>query len=104
MNLSNAVKYSAKHLAPAIGISAETTAGDTCYRISDNGAGFDMQHAHSFGYSSACMLREEFEGTGVGLAIVHRESHVTAAAFGRKPNPERVRHSNSTLPEGDTHG
>jgi signal transduction histidine kinase len=71
--ISNALKYSSKRADPHIRISGRTEAGEVIYRIEDNGAGFDMRHADKlFGVFKRLHGSDEFAGTGVGLAIVHR--------------------------------
>ena len=71
--LSNAIKYSFNTDKPVIEIKSEKKNGDVIYAVSDNGAGFDMQYVHKlFGVFQRLHAEEEFEGTGVGLAIVHR--------------------------------
>ena len=74
MNLiSNAIKYSSKKEKPFVKISATTTEGFHVYCICDNGSGFDMQYANKlFGVFQRLHRNEEFEGTGVGLALVNR--------------------------------
>ena len=72
--VSNAVKYSSRKDQPKIEISSKINEdGETIFRIEDNGVGFDMLYAHKlFGVFQRLHARHEFEGTGVGLAIVHR--------------------------------
>jgi len=71
--LSNAIKYSVHAPNPRIIISCMQTETDIIYSISDNGVGFDMQYAHKlFGVFQRLHDADQFEGTGVGLALVHR--------------------------------
>ncbi|MGZ3905817.1 MAG: ATP-binding protein [Bacteroidia bacterium] len=71
--LSNAIKYSSKVKDPAIEISSEQNDKETIYTIKDNGAGFDMKYVNKlFGVFQRLHTMEEFDGTGVGLAIVQR--------------------------------
>jgi signal transduction histidine kinase len=71
--VSNAIKYSSKNEQPVVKISSELKDGNVIYSISDNGVGFNMDYAHKlFGVFQRLHTMEEFEGTGVGLAIVQR--------------------------------
>lgn len=71
--LSNALKYSFKKKKPVIIISSEEKNGELIYSIADNGVGFDMRYAHKlFGVFQRLHDADDFEGTGVGLALVHR--------------------------------
>jgi PAS domain S-box-containing protein len=71
--ISNALKYSAKKETPAVEIGSLEKEDEFIYYVKDNGAGFDMQYAHKlFGVFQRLHSNEEFEGTGVGLAIVQR--------------------------------
>ncbi len=71
--LSNAVKYSSKEKEPVIKISSEKKEGNIIYSVTDNGVGFNKEYAHKlFGVFQRLHSTHEFEGTGVGLAIVQR--------------------------------
>ena len=71
--LGNALKFSAGREAPRIEVAGRREDGAAVYRVSDNGVGFDMRHAHRlFGVFQRLHGDTEFEGTGVGLALVHR--------------------------------
>jgi light-regulated signal transduction histidine kinase (bacteriophytochrome) len=71
--ISNAIKYSAQNPYPVIAINSLETDSTIIYSISDNGVGFDMKYAHKlFGVFQRLHDVDEFEGTGVGLALVQR--------------------------------
>ncbi|GGA85242.1 PAS domain S-box protein [Puia dinghuensis] len=71
--ISNAVKYSGKRAMPEIEIGSSENEEEYIYFVKDNGTGFDMAYAHKlFGVFQRLHNDHDFEGTGVGLAIVHR--------------------------------
>jgi hypothetical protein len=71
--IGNALKYSAKRAQPKVCITGLVENGEAIYQVDDNGAGFDMRYADKlFGVFQRLHRAEEFSGTGVGLAIVHR--------------------------------
>jgi PAS domain S-box-containing protein len=69
----NAIKFSSKKDHPEIIIDYEAGKDEIIYSVSDNGSGFDMQYADKL----FCVFQRlhdstDFEGTGIGLAIVNR--------------------------------
>ncbi|MFL5753826.1 MAG: sensor histidine kinase [Bacteroidia bacterium] len=71
--ISNAVKYSHLKEKPIIEIGAVTEDGEPVYYVKDNGSGFDMKHYNKlFGVFQRLHDPHEYEGTGVGLALVKR--------------------------------
>ena len=71
--LSNAIKYTRKREHAVIAISGEVSGDELIYKVEDNGAGFDMQYIDKlFGVFQRLHRNTEFEGTGVGLALVQR--------------------------------
>ncbi|MDH6267786.1 chemotaxis family two-component system sensor kinase Cph1 [Rhizobium sp. SG_E_25_P2] len=71
--IENAVKYTRPRAEARIEISGEC-ASDTCaYAVSDNGVGFDMAYyGKLFGVFQRLQRVEDFEGTGIGLALARR--------------------------------
>jgi signal transduction histidine kinase len=74
--LSNAVKYSRPRNPAVIEVGQTTVEGEQIIYVRDNGTGFNMKYAHKlFGVFERLHRREDFEGTGVGLATVQRIVH-----------------------------
>jgi two-component system sensor histidine kinase/response regulator len=71
--ISNALKYSSKKEKPEVEIGSSISGNEITYYVKDNGAGFNMKYANKlFGVFQRLHSANEFEGTGIGLAIVHR--------------------------------
>jgi PAS domain S-box-containing protein len=77
--LSNAFKFTRYRTAAQIEIGwlpDERQADASVYYVKDNGVGFDMKYVHKlFGVFQRLHLKDEFDGTGVGLAMVQRIVH-----------------------------
>jgi PAS domain S-box-containing protein len=71
--LGNALKYTRGRTPAIVEVGCDCRNGDTHYFVRDNGAGFDMRYAPKlFRVFQRLHRPDEFEGTGVGLAIVKR--------------------------------
>jgi PAS domain S-box-containing protein len=69
--LVNAVKFTAPRSQAVIEVSGATQAAENVYCVKDNGVGFDIRFREKlFGVFQRLHSQEEFEGTGIGLAIV----------------------------------
>jgi PAS domain S-box-containing protein len=71
--LSNAIKFTSGKEKAQVEIGSDEGENETVYFIKDNGVGFDMQYVDKlFGVFERLHSVEEFEGTGIGLALVKR--------------------------------
>ncbi|HZE59986.1 MAG TPA: ATP-binding protein [Burkholderiales bacterium] len=103
--IGNALKYSSKGAQPRIEIGGRDEGAEACYSVRDNGVGFDMRYAEKlFGVFQRLHRADEFEGTGVGLAIVQR---IVARHGGRvwaESRPGEGACFHFCLPKGAGHG
>ncbi|MCJ7819435.1 MAG: DUF3365 domain-containing protein, partial [Syntrophales bacterium] len=71
--LGNALKFTRLKEAASIEVGCRPAGDEDIFYVKDNGVGFNMQFAHKlFGVFQRLHRYEEFEGTGVGLALVQR--------------------------------
>jgi signal transduction histidine kinase len=71
--IDNALKYSRQREVTRITVDCESRDGELVFMVCDNGVGFDMRYAEKlFQVFQRLHRAEDYEGTGVGLAIVQR--------------------------------
>lgn len=88
--ISNAVKYTRPRDPAIIEIGETSVQGEKVIFVRDNGVGFNMKYAHKlFGVFERLHRREDFEGTGVGLATVQRIVHKHGGRIWAEAEPDR---------------
>jgi light-regulated signal transduction histidine kinase (bacteriophytochrome) len=98
--VGNAVKFTSKTEKPRIRIGGVKKGKDIEYFVEDNGAGFEMKYAGKlFGVFQRLHGAAEFEGHGVGLAIVQRLVHRHGGQVGAQAEPNKGAKFTFALPK-----
>jgi signal transduction histidine kinase len=99
--LRNAWKFTRGRAEPAVEVTCVPNGTEVTYAVRDNGAGFDMAHADKlFGIFQRLHRTDEFEGNGIGLALVRRIVERHGGRVWAEAAPDRGAAFYFTLPRG----
>lgn len=102
--LSNALKFTRRREDPEIEFGAAPNGDrERVFFVKDNGAGFDMRHVDKlFGVFQRLHTAEEFEGTGIGLALAQRIVKRHGGRIWAEAKPNSGATFTFALPRGDS--
>jgi signal transduction histidine kinase len=97
--IGNAVKFVAPGVCPHVVVRAEPEGSAWRFAIEDNGIGIEPRHAERvFGMFQRLHTRDEFEGTGIGLAIARKVVELHGGDISAAPREQGGTRFTFTLP------